>query len=111
MSCYNSTVPGSSPQDVIATDAHPGSLNISWGPPEEINQNGQITGYIIRYTLVRSNETMYETITNGTRYILSGLFPFANYSVEVAAMTINGTGPFSDPVFELSGHEGKYMKG
>jgi len=109
MSCYNSTFPNSSPQDVIATGIHPGSLNISWGPPEKINQNGQITGYIIQYTLVWLNVTMLETVTNGTRYILPGLFPFTNYSVEVAAMTVNGTGPLSDPVFEISGHEGEYM--
>jgi len=93
----------------MVTGVHPGSLNISWEPPEEINQNGQIIGYIIQYTLVQSNQTMFETVINRTRYILSRLFPFANYSVEVAAMTVNGTGPLSDPVIEISGQEGEHM--
>ena len=87
--------------------AHPGSLELSWQPPPEIDQNGPITGYEIQYTNVESNVTMNEIISSGNTYAITELLPFDNYSVVMAAITINGTGPFSTPVTELSGHEGK----
>ena len=91
------------------TIVHPGSLNISWLPPEEIGQNGPITGYEIQYIMVRSNETMTESVTNRNMHILTELFAFVIYSIEVAAVTINGTGPYSNPIIEESGHEGTYI--
>jgi len=36
---------------------------------------------------------------------IPGLVAFTNYSVEVAAVNVNGTGPFSDPVYGLSGQD------
>ena len=51
---------------------------------------------------------MIVNVTNGTTHILSGLVAYVNYSVIVAAMTVNGTGPFSDPpVVERSGEDSK----
>ena len=91
----------------MVMSAHPGSLYISWDPPPEIDQNGPITDYVIRYSRVGSNLTMDEIFTSRHIYTITELFPFVNYSVEIAAMNVNGTGPFSDPVVELSGQEGK----
>ena len=107
MSCYNSTVPDSAPINIMVMSAHPGALNVSWDPPPEIDQNGPITGYVIRYSRVESNITMDEIITSGSIYRITELLPFVNYSVEIAAINVNGTGPYSDPVIGLSGHEGK----
>ena len=87
--------------------AHPGSLNISWEPPPEIDQNGPITDYVIRYSRVGSNVTMNETVTSRRIYTITELLPFVNYSVQIAAVNVKGTGPYSDPVVELSGHEGR----
>ena len=87
--------------------AHPQSLSISWDPPPEIDQNGPITGYVIRYSRVGSNVTMDEIVTSGSTYTITKVLPFVNYSVDIAAMNVNGTGPYSDPVIELSGHESK----
>jgi len=52
---------------------------------------------------------MTETVSNGTEYVISGLIAFSSYSVEVAARTINGTGPSSNSVIEISGEDGKCM--
>ena len=38
-----------------------------------------------------------------TTYIISGLVAYVNYSVTVAAVSVNGTGPFNDPVVGRSG--------
>ena len=97
MSCYNSTVPSSPPQNVIVTSVNPTSLMVSWKSPLEIYHNGPITGHVIQYTRVGSSDMMSVTVTSGTTLTISGLVGYVDYSVIVAAMTINGTGPFSDP--------------
>ena len=104
---YNFAVPSSPPVNVMVMEAHPGSLYLSWQPPPDIDQNGRIINYVIQYSRVGSNVTMVVTVTNGTMQIITELFPFVNYSVQIAATTFNGTGPFTDPVTQLSGHEGR----
>ena len=108
MSCLNSTVPSSSPMNVMVTSVNPASLQIALQPPLEIDHNGPITGYIINYTRVGSDITMSVNVTSGTTHTISGLVAYVNYSLTVAAMTVNGTGPFSDPpVVGRSGEGGE----
>ena len=92
----------------MAKSHDPASLQVSLQPPLEINRNGPITGYVIQYTRVGSSDMMSVNVTSGTRRTLSGLVAYVNYSVIVAAMTVNGTGPFSDPpVVGRSGEDGE----
>ena len=112
MSCYNSTVPSSPPRDVMVESHNPASLNVSWRVPVQRDCNGPITGYVIQYTRVGSSDMMNMSVTgetNGTTVMtISGLVAYVNYSVIVAAMTVNGTGPFSDPpVVGRSGEDGE----
>ena len=108
MSCYNSTVPSSPPQDFMVESYNPASLMVSWQPPLEIDRNGPIIGYVIQYTRVGSSDMMSVNVTNGTTHTISGLVAYVNYSVIVAAMTVNGTGPFSNPpVVGRSGENGE----
>ena len=109
MSCYyNSTVPSSPPQNVTITSINPGSLIVSWEPPIEIDHNGPIISYIIQYTRVKSSDTEMVTV-NGqtTRIVISGLDGSADYTVAVAVMNINGTGPSSSLVVGSSGESGE----
>ena len=108
MSCYNSTVPSSPPHNVMVTSVNPASLMVSWQPPPLIDHNGQITVFVIQYTRVESSDTMSEVVTSGTTRTLSGLVAYVDYSVIVAAVNVNGTGPFSNPpVVERSGEDGE----
>ena len=108
MSCYNSTVPSSSPQDVMVESHNPTSLNVSWQLPRNRDHNGLITGHVIQYTRVGFNDMMSVNVTNGTTHTISGLVAYVNYSVIVASMTVNGTGPFSDPpIVGRSGEDGE----
>ena len=108
MSCYNSTVPSSPPQSVMVESHNPASLMVSWQLPVRRDRNGDITGYMINYTRVGSSDMMSVTVTSGTTRTISGLVAYVNYSVVVAAMTVNGTGPFSDPpVVGRSGEDGE----
>ena len=112
MSCYNSTVPSSPLRDVMVKSQNPASLVVSWRPPGQRDHNGPITGYMINYTQDGSSNMMSMSVTgeiSGTTVItISGLVAYVNYSVIVAAMTVNGTGPFSDPpVVGRSGEDGE----
>ena len=107
MSCYNFTVPSSPPQIVMVTSVNPASLKVLWQAPTAVNQNGPLTGYVIQYT--RSGIIMNKTVASGFTHVIPGLLPFVNYSVKVAAMTINGTGPFSADIMQVSGEDGKLI--
>ena len=108
MSCYNSTVPSSPPQNVMVTTVNPASLMVSWQPPPMIDHNGPITGHVILYTMVGSSDTISVNVNSGTTHTISGLVAYVDYSVTVAAMTVNGTGSFNDPaVMGRSGEDGE----
>jgi len=87
---------------------NPSSLRVSWQPPPEVDHNGVITGYVMEYTRSGGLSDMV-TVTSGTTHTISGLVPFVEYSVTVAARTSSGTGPLSDPVVQSSGEDGKSM--
>ena len=88
---------------------NPASLNVSWQPPIQRDRNGPITGYVIQYTRVGASDMMSMSVIGDTRVIiLPGLVVYDNYSVIVAAITVNGTGPFNDPpVVGRSGEDGE----
>jgi len=101
---YNSTVPSSPPRNVKVTSVKPASLMVSWQPPFEIHHNGPLTGYVIQYT---RGDIMNDIFTRGTTLTISRLVALVDYSVRVAARNANGTGPFSNPVVQRSGENGK----
>ena len=111
MSCYNSTVPSSPPQNIMVTSINPASLMVSWQPLPMIDHNAPTVTYVIQYTRVGSSDMMSVNVTSGTTHTISGLVAYVNYSVIVAAMTVNGTGPFSDPpVVGRSGEDCELLK-
>ena len=105
MPCYNSTVPSSPPQNVMVTSVNPASLRVSWQLPSVINRNGPITGHVIQYTRVGSQDMERMNVPSGTTHTISGLVACTKYSVTVAAVNDNGTGPFSEPVVQTSGED------
>ena len=109
MSCYNSAVPSSPPRHVRVESVIPASMMISWRPPIRIDRNGPIIGHVILYTRVGSSDMMSVNVTSGTTHTISGLVAYVNYSVIVAAMTVNGTGPFNHPpVVGRSGEDSEF---
>ena len=108
MSCYNSTVPSSPPQNVMITSVNPASLMVSWDPPPMIDHNGPII-YMIQYTRIETSDMMSVNVNSGTTHTISGLFAFVDYSVTVAARTVNGTGPPSNPMLGRSGEDSELI--
>ena len=106
--CYNSTVPGSPPLNIMIASIDPASLKVSWEPPME-SHNVPITGYVIQYVKDGTQEMTNDTKNiSGTTHIISGLDACAEYSVKVAAMNDDSIGPFSEPVVEISGEDSKF---
>ena len=78
------------------------------GNHHQIRDRNGPNSYMIQYTRVGSSDIMSVNITSGTTHTISGLVAYVNYSVIVAAMTVNGTGPFSEhPVVGRSGEDGE----
>lgn len=76
------------------------SIIIRWEPPPKENQNGPITGYKTRYRKVKAASVQVAMTPGNTRHLeLTGLEKMAEYQVKIAAMTINGTGTFTDWIF------------
>ena len=91
----------------MVTSVNPSSLMVSWQPPPEIDHNGVITGYVLQYQKDGSNNMMSVNLPSRTTRTISGLDPFVQYSVTVAAINVNGTGPFSNPEVQTSGQDSK----
>ena len=71
--------------------------------------NVQITGYDIQY-IKDGSQDMIKDIKNisGTTHTIAGLVPYTKYSVKVAAINGDRTGPFSEPMIEISGEDSKF---
>lgn len=68
---------------------------VRWEPPSLEMQNGQITGYKIKYR--KHKKVQVETTPANVRhYELRNLEKKSIYQVKIAALTVNGTGPFSE---------------
>ncbi|XP_051982583.1 receptor-type tyrosine-protein phosphatase delta-like isoform X1 [Xyrauchen texanus] len=93
------------PQKVTCISPSSTSLLVNWGPPLTAD-NGNITGYSIRYVAVEREIDPVQRITdipsNCFRYRIEGLKKGTLYSVTVAAHTDAGQGPESLPVLVLT---------
>ena len=71
-----------------------------WRQVPCVQQNGPITGYIVRYYATcgadRSMQQNKSEATGTTR--IDDLTPNTEYAFQVAAVNVNGTGPFSEPI-------------
>ncbi|XP_060886696.1 neogenin 1a isoform X18 [Labrus mixtus] len=92
-----SDVPSSPPQNLTVEVQNSKSIMLRWQPPPVSGQNGEITGYKIRYRKVSRRSDVTE-ITGGTQLfkLIDGLERGTEYSCRVSAMTVNGTGPATD---------------
>ena len=89
----------------MVTSIDPASLRISWQPP---SHTVPITSYVIQY-IKDGSQDMIKDVKNISRttHTISGLAVCTKYSIKVAARNVDRTGPFSEPVVEFSGEDGK----
>ncbi|XP_066503320.1 neogenin 1a isoform X2 [Hoplias malabaricus] len=92
-----SDVPGAPPQNLTVEVLNSKSFMLRWQPPPVEAQNGEITGYKIRYRKgSRKSEVSEITSGNQLTQLIEGLQRGTEYTVRVSAITVNGTGPGTD---------------
>ena len=95
-------------------DTDPAMLSVRYRPSEISLRNGDVTGYMIRYSRVGSGVSQMITVDGGSingfrTSVIPGLVAYTNYLVQVAAVNVNGTGPFSDAMIGVCGQDSKTL--
>ena len=78
----------------------PTEASLWWREVPCVQQNRPINGYVVRYYAThgadRNVHQNKSVVTTGD--IIDGLTPNTEYVFQVAAVNVNGTGPFSEPI-------------
>ena len=96
--CFFTTVPSGPPQSVMMSSVTSSSITVQWGRVSCIDRNSEITGYTVRYGQTGSTTLdmpVSGTSDNDRTFTASGLISSTSYTFEVAAVSSEGTGPFS----------------
>jgi len=101
--------PSAPPQNVSTMVINSTAISVSWNLPPLLDQNGHIIAYQLMITNQnRTNSSAFVVnVTNMSYYIATGLEEFEVYSIEIAASTIIGFGPFSDTVSNQTFEDGE----
>uniref|UniRef100_A0A8C1PE45 Neogenin 1a n=1 Tax=Cyprinus carpio TaxID=7962 RepID=A0A8C1PE45_CYPCA len=92
-----SDVPSAPPQNTTFEVLNSKSIMVRWQPPPADAQNGEITGYKIRYRKgTRKSEAAEITSGSQLYQLIDGLQRGTEYMLRVSAITVNGTGPATD---------------
>ena len=99
--------PSGPPQNISGIALTSTKIQLSWEPPLSHHQNGVIQSYTITVFEVNTNTTheVHQDILN-TSITLTGLHPYYEYKLSVAAYTV-GLGP-SSFVYVTTLQDGKY---
>ena len=74
-------------------------VSLRWREVPCIQQNGPINGYVVQYFATHgANRDAQNKLVVTTEDIIGGLTPNTEYVFQVAAVNVNGTGPFSEPI-------------
>ena len=90
-------VPSNAPQNVTIVLLSATSAEIHWDPPPFEDQNGIIQFYTLFITEVDTSRVIEQLRTENASAILQQFRPFHVYQFVIAANTIAGLGPFSNP--------------
>ncbi|XP_053092526.1 neogenin isoform X7 [Pangasianodon hypophthalmus] len=88
-----SDVPSSAPQNISLEVQNSRSIMVRWQPPPPGTQNGELTGYKLRYRKAGRKGDAAEIITNQLFQLIDGLERGTEYSFRLSAITVNGSGP------------------
>lgn len=106
MSAINTTheaMPSAPPRDltiVESPDDDPRKVHVHWQPPKQ--PNGQITGYVIFYTIDNTKEVqdwqVFVVTGDKLNAVLTDLVPNSMYHFKIQARNHKGYGPLSTPI-------------
>ena len=102
-----SPAPTAPPSNVNVTSVTSTSITVQWGMVPCIHQNGDITGYSVRYGVMGTSEgdkevKMVSGDSRGGMTTITGLEAGTVYEYEVEAQTVPGTGVYSSVMTTLT---------
>ena len=78
------------------------SITIGWDRVNCFDRNSEITGYTVQYGQAGSNDTFVESVSGTSDsdrvFTATGLTRGVSYTFQVAAVSNEGTGPFSSRI-------------
>ena len=98
------------------------TITLSWEPPSLEEQNGLLVQYhvismetqilyldngILDSPMGENFNRTYD-VSEGRTQLIDILHPSYNYTVRIAAATVVGIGPFSDPITVMTLEDGEY---
>ena len=93
------SVPSGAPQSLEVMFVQPTEVSLMWREVACVQQNGPITGYVVRYYATHgASRDVRQKLIVTTSDVIGGLTPNIEYAFQVAAVNVNGTGPFSGPI-------------
>lgn len=98
------TVPDGPPTNIEMFIINTTTVHLKWSYPEPQLQNGAIIGYnvVVNWLDIPANKSMVAintTVQSATSLIMTNLTSGVSYSVQIAAETVVGLGPFSPKVY------------
>ena len=92
-------VPNNTPQNITISLLNATSAEIQWDLPPFEDQNGVIGLYRLFAVEIYTGRVIEQFYTENTSIVLQKLRPFHVYQFVIAASTVAGLGPFSNPSF------------
>ena len=96
------------PQLMTVTPVNSTTVTVSWSEVQCFNGSGAVTHYIVQYQSTCGG-AMQNVTTSGTVQTISDLTLSTEYTFQVAAVDVNGTGPFSQAVTQGGNYSIKYV--
>ena len=96
--CSLTSGPAIPPPNVTAEVNSSTSAYVVWEEIPEIERNGIILDYQVRYQRIPEGSSSGTVMTNDIEVNIRNLEEYTNYSISVRARTRAGFGGFSDPV-------------
>ena len=90
--------PSAPPTSVSVSEVTPFTITVQWGPVDCIHRNGEITGYTLEATTSTELDRRVDVASSAREATVSGLTPFTEYTVSVAAVNSAGTGVYSSRI-------------
>ena len=90
------TAPSAAPTSVSVYAMSSTAITVQWGAVPCIELNGDITGYTVRVLVSGEMERVEDVGDDVNKVTISELTPSTTYSIQVAAVNSEGTGPYSD---------------
>lgn len=100
--------PSLPPQNIRGHNISSSSIKVYWDPVPEANRHGIIREYHFYIYPLQSSDSSFDDVnTTGDLYkTFTGLEPYWNYSIQMAAKTVE-LGNYSVPIFVMTGEAGE----